>query len=236
VKLEIIVHCWHYSRLLTYQLSSLIQHAPPFVETTVTICYCPTEDAATQRTVNWFYLAAEAIPHLAVNPLPMHRRHLLRRAIGRNIACKSTFADWVWLTDCDYVFHNGCLAALPQLLVVDGPLVYPRLVHKHKSHAIGDRYIEAAVEPAIHEINPDDFELVSHSRAIGGLQIVRGSVARTKGYLPHSVYQEPAESWQRTIEDPAFRKYLGTDGEPIELPALYRIRHTLKGREAPCEL
>ena len=39
-----------------------------------------------------------------------------RRGIGRNLAAKSTRADWIWFTDADIVFQEKCLDTLADLL------------------------------------------------------------------------------------------------------------------------
>ena len=48
--LEIVSHCWHYSRLLTYQLSSLVLHPPTEVAVTVTV-FLAEEDEDTVFTL-----------------------------------------------------------------------------------------------------------------------------------------------------------------------------------------
>ncbi len=82
----------------------------------------------------------------------------------------------------------------------------------------------------VYEINPDDF-MPSKHRAIGGLQIVPGDVAREFGYCKDTKWQSPVtnETWQDTRGDRAFRGILGTKGLPIHLPNLYRIRQTTEG-------
>ena len=44
-RLEIVSHCWHYTRLLGYQLSSLVCHPPKAVEVVMTVFYSETDAA-----------------------------------------------------------------------------------------------------------------------------------------------------------------------------------------------
>jgi hypothetical protein len=40
----------------------------------------------------------------------------------------------------------------------------------------------------------------------------------------------PARQFGRTREDVKFRRLLGTPGEALDVPGLYRIEHLVKGR------
>ena len=56
-------------------------------------------------------------------------------------------------------------------------------------------------------------------------------MARAVGYCSGlSHYQQPAASWCKAYEDRAFRWLLGTQGVPVDIPGVYRIRHIAKGR------
>ena len=52
MKLEIITHCYRYSRVLTYQLSSLVINPPPF-EVMVTVV-CNWNDKPTIKVLEYF--------------------------------------------------------------------------------------------------------------------------------------------------------------------------------------
>lgn len=238
MRLEIVTHCWRYWRLLTYQLSSLARYAPKQYPVTCKV-YCCKADAKTVRVLDYF---AEWVDRenrycsqpLVIVPVEMPRPMLMRRAIGRNMAARASKADWVWFADCDYLFGPGCLAALPyQLERVKGPLAFPHTVLAHRCRTLGDAAIAKVAAPGVVGIDKSEFQPDAMNRAIGGIQIVRGDVCREKGYLPqHPQFQQPADRWQRTFEDPAFRHSLGVSrGEPIDLPNLYRIRHTQCGRD-----
>jgi len=229
---EIVSHCWMYSWLLTYQLSSLVLHPPSRLRVTMTVCHSP-EDEQTLRVLRFF----EAHHHssLTWNWQPLPKERLFRRAIGRNQAALATTADWIWFTDCDQVFHRGCLDALAKVLPgCAGPLVFPRQVGCTQLLDVDDPVFQAvSAGPALVDIDPARFTPVTHTRAVGALQILRGDVARATGYCRHiSFYQEPLSHWQKTYEDRTFRWLLGTQGEPIDVPGLYRIEHARKGRRS----
>ena len=77
---------------------------------------------------------------------------------------------------------------------------------------------------------PEDFEPRIYGRAIGGVQIVKGATVREMGYCADQPrYQRPASRWCDTSEDSAFRRQLGSCGQPIGLPNVRRIRHSKRG-------
>jgi hypothetical protein len=227
--LEIVSHCWQYTRLLTYQLSSLVLHQPMRCRVTMTVCHTPS-DFRTVQSLHYFHHLMTK-PNLTLNPLSLPREHLMRRAIGRNIAARASQADWVWFADCDHTFGTGCLDALAAVAsgTQDVDLLYPRIVLKNRLHALGDKAIAKVVGPGLYEIDREDFEPVEHNRAIGGIQIARGSRVRQEGYCP-DIYQQPEADWKQTKEDPHFRKQIG-NGRGVLIPNLYRIRHSRCGRE-----
>jgi hypothetical protein len=224
---------------LTWQLSSLCLHAPQDVAVTYTVFYCP-EDKATEAVLRHFEVGCRKQDGSRVVVFrwwPLERRQLMRRAIGRNLAARSTQAQWVWFADADYLFGRGCLDALARALgnlPADCHLAFPRIIQASKSHEHGDRYIDRVKLPDqmadLLDVEPADFEPAVLNRAIGGIQIVRGDVARERGYLPDTEWQHPADTWQQTFEDPVFRQSMGTNGTPVDIPNCYRIRHSKRGR------
>lgn len=240
-RLELVSHVWRYSRLFLRQASALILHPPPLafaigrppiVELTYTVFFCPTEDAATAAAVAW--LADQSWPRgLRFNPWPLSRGELCRRAIGRNLACKATAADWLWLADVDYLPGPGSLAAMAAALPkIPGPLGYFRHVNVSRDHAAGDRAIAEVDGLRVYPLPPaEDFESTRNRRAVGGFQLYRGETARERGYLPgHRKWQKPEPEWRRTFEDRVFRGWLGTNGVPIDVGGIFRIRHSKRGR------
>jgi hypothetical protein len=232
LQLEIVSHCWQYSWVLTYQLSSLVLHPPDGVRLQMTVFHSP-EDVATCRVLEFF--GGHSHPNITWNWQPLRKELLFRRAIGRNQAALATGADWIWFTDCDQVFHHGCLDSLAPILAGQGgPLVFPREVHCTALLGLDDPLFRAVADgPSLVDIDGRRFSPVTHTRAVGALQIVRGDVARDMGYCNKiKFYQEPLTHWQKTFEDRTFRWLLGTQGEPIDLPGLYRIEHARKGRRS----
>ncbi len=230
VTLEIVAHCWQYSHLLIYQLSSLINYPPQKVRVIYTLYYAE-EDAATVALIN--HVNQKSVPGVTWQWRPLSRTSLQRRAIGRHHAARSTQADWVWFTDCDLIFHLQCLDTLATslagvntgLLYPDHEFITPLLPADHASlHKGAPGYIPA-------DIDPELFSRHDIKRAKGAFQIVHGDVARHSGYCGTvGLYQTPVTHWRKTFEDTAFRNLIGFQGQPIAITGLYRFRHRQKGR------
>jgi hypothetical protein len=240
--LEIVSHCWNYSHLLVYQLSSLVTHPSTRLDVTYTLFFS-AEDQDTVALVEEF--GSRAPPGLTWNFQPMQRSHLLRRAIGRNRAAKETTADWIWFTDCDVIFHAGALDALAtQLQGCRARLVFPSIEHSTPLLPADDPVlapagtVRSATSGTDLDIDPEAFSIRNEmDRAKGSYQITHGDVARELGYcdaLP--MFQKPVDRWRKTYEDRAFRWLIGTEGTAIDVPGLYRVRHAAKGRYGDQEL
>lgn len=236
MQLEIVTHCWKYSRLLTYQLSSLVLHPPAEISVRVTVFYCH-EDTRTEEVLNYF--SEMSVPRIEWNWRALRRRELMRRAIGRNYAARETTADWIWFTDCDMCFGSTALDGLGTVLsAIENPLVYPGRVRVTRDHALGDEQIlRAGPPPRIVDIAPEEFVQQRFPRAIGPAQVVRGDVAREYGYCEGTRWQRPADRWQRCHEDVAFRKAMhrATNHlwQPVHVRNVFRIRHSQAGRNQP---
>lgn len=230
VKLEIVSHCWKYSEFLSYQLSSLVKFPPHQCTVTMTVFYAD-EDPDTAGVLAFF--EKQAIKNVCWHFVALPKTQLFRRAIGRNMAAKGTDADWIWFTDCDVLFMDNALDVLATRLVgMQELLVYPKSM-RVSSPMIGDdeRIKKVRSQPAVVNMNVDQFELREFDRAIGALQIVHGDVARTIGYCDTlAVYQKQTPYWRKTYEDRAFRWLLGTQGKPIDVPNVFLVRHIEKGR------
>ncbi len=228
--LEIVSHCWNYHHLHVYQLSSLVLFPPRGVDVTMTVFHTQ-EDAGTVALLRHFGAMEVAGVHWNWRPLP--RPELLRRAIGRNRAALETRADWIWFADCDLMFRDRCLDTIGErlqgrrdlLLYPDRESCTPLLPADHP-------LLRAAqAGPSVVDVDPTQFIQRPIVRAVGAYQIVHGDVARAIGYCAglHG-YLEPTERWRKTYEDRAFRRLLRTEGIPIEVPGIHRIRHLAKGR------
>jgi len=230
LNIEIVSHCWKYAHLLSLQLSSIVKYPPKKAGLTMTVFYSE-EDQATKTVLNYF--GDISVAGVTWNWVSLPRQSLFRRAIGRNYAALNSEADWIWFTDCDVLFRNSCLDSLAEALAGRRDfLVYPKTEYCTELLSDGDPMLnQQDNEPGIVDINQDRFQPFARDRATGPLQIVHGDVARACGYCNAlGYYQEPASSWRKAYEDSAFRWLLRTEGTPIEIPGVYRIRHQNKGR------
>ena len=227
LSLEIVSHCWNYSHFLVYQLSSLVLFPPSRIDATMTVFYCP-EDKKTSRLLAFF--EQQNIPGISWNWRPLPRQQLFRRGIGRNLAALETGADWVWFTDCDLMFRDDCLDALAELLQGrQDALLFPEEERTTDLLAEDNPMLQAGSE--ILNIDTSIFSSRQMTRATGPLQIAHGDVCRAVGYCRSiGIYQQPSETWCKAHEDRAFRWLLRSQGRPLPIPGVYRIRHIYKGR------
>ena len=232
LSLEIVSHCWRYGHFLTYQLGSLVNHRTDRLDVTMTVYHAP-DDESVVRVLRFF--EGIDVPGVSWNWRPLSEERLFRRSIGRNLAARATGADWIWFTDADIVFHEGCLDTLAELLQGrDDILVHPRsprgtalLPEDHELLKQG-RAAPAVLDIPVTEFRPYGGD---HDRAKGPYQITHGDVARALGYCGSiGLYQRPASRWRKAYEDRAFRWLLGTGGTALDIPGCCQIRHTAKGR------
>lgn len=230
INLEIVSHCWNYSNFLVYQLNSLVQFPPSQLKVKMTVFYSE-EDKSTCDLLKRYQ--ALKVNNVDWNFVAIATSQLLRRAIGRNLAAKSTQADWIWFTDCDVLFYEDSLDQLAlQLQTKKALLVYPKTLLATPLLSSSDPLINMSIESMnALEIDRSQFTPRHFSRATGPIQITHGDAARLYGYCDElSVYQKPRDYWAKTYEDRAFRWLLGTQGEPLKIPNIYWIRHQEKGR------
>ena len=230
LKVEIVSHCWNYTPFLIQQLNSIINFPPGNLELTVTV-YHAESDTETVRVLEEY--TDKAPGNVTWNWRSLPEPSLFRRAIGRNEAAKNTKADWIWFTDCDVLFREGCLDSLGTVLPGrTDPLVFPRREWVTPLLSSDHPMINpASVRPFGPDVDAGLFEEVPRTRATGPLQIMHGDMARGCGYCDClSYYQKPVQRWAKAYEDRAIRWLLRTQGEPVEIPGVYRIRHQAKGR------
>jgi hypothetical protein len=210
---ELVVHAYgpFYACLLARQLRSLA-YIP---NVTVTVCHANSEAHVIADAV-------EGIQGVDVRWLPLELPQLLNRAIGRNLVAKSSHADWVWFTDCDYLFSRECVASLAKLDPHKACMYYPQTVQKSVGYFDDDPYAEFA------------FEEAKNRKAIGGIQIVPGGLARLYGYLDGiDRCHVPAvgDRMYNPHEDHIYRNWLiEQTGLPIvaaAIPGVYRLRHRI---------
>ena len=228
--IEIVSHCWNYAHFLVYQLSSLVKFPPQHAQVTMTVFYC-AEDERTSALLAFF--ASMDVPNVTWNWCELPRAALFRRAIGRNQAALNSTADWVWFTDCDLMFREGCLDGLvEQLQGRTDALVYPEV--ERCTSLLTDENPMLKVDLhnlQVQDVDTTQFEEFRRTRATGPLQITHGDVARACGYCASlTYYQQPSPTWCKAYEDRAFRWLLRSQGVPLPIPGVYRIRHVFKGR------
>ncbi|WP_371196144.1 glycosyltransferase family 2 protein [Glaciecola sp. SC05] len=227
--LEIVSHCWQYSHMLVYQLSSFVNYPPKDLSLTVTVFYSP-EDVGTQKTLDMF--GKLQVENVIWNWQPMEKPKLVRRAIGRNMSALATKADWIWFTDCDIIFHENCLDSLAsQLQGKTDTLYFPKEIQVTDILEENDPLLQAKEEPQVIDVDTNSFQSYARQKAIGPYQIVHGDVARAIGYCDEvRIFQTESDRWRKTYEDTAFRWLVGSDGVPIAVDGVFQIRHIQKGR------
>ncbi len=228
--LEIVSHCWQYAHMWSYQISSLLNFPPQSLSVTYTLYYAD-EDEKTQAMVDAF--SDITVPNVTWNWNRLPKESIFRRAIGRNQAALNSTADWLWFSDCDLIFHRDCLDTLAGFLSTKQTgLLYPAYEGitdmLPSDHPMIDEDSERELP---NDIDTSLFYRNDITKAKGAFQIVHGDVARAAGYCNKlSLYQQPDNRWRKTYEDTVFRNLIGYEGEPVEIPNLYRIRHVAKGR------
>lgn len=233
--LETISHCWLYPRILAFHLSAYLLHPPQRCRVRVTICHAPAaDDPATAETIAYF--RQQPLPDsVAWNFLELPRRQLCRRAIGRNIACKQSPADFVLMGDVDYIFGAGaldaCAVQMPRICAEGPRLMHLGYVSQSIDHAAGDAEIARVSCPQVIELTHEAYRIKGLARAIGGCQYIPGDFARDRGYLSDSKrFQRPTDEWRKTRCDVAFRSWSGLESIALHIPNVYRIRHGMRGR------
>ena len=227
--LELVPHCWRYSRLLCLQLSSLVLYPP---KARVLYRPCVTtglSDPETWRVLNFF--CSRMPPTVALQPHVMEVRRLVRRGIGRNECAKRTEAPRIGFIDCDYVYGPGDIDALLEKFPEGAKLAHPGHV-RASTYERGMEMIGAAEVIRVFEFDlAADFTVTQRmSTAIGGLQFFDGDWCRAKGYCDDEMGSRrmgPADRWQRTKEDRKARLKCGEDRR-IKATLFYRVRHNVR--------
>jgi len=249
--LEIVTHCYSaepvpiYHLLLRLQLNSLFSCKSDWnsVKTefrrprvVVTICYAeedwrtiPVIRAAGSLSSSW----------IEINPIPLPKEELFRRAIGRNKAALATEADAVWFTDCDHMMRVSTIQEILRLAKeispADGPqMIHPQYVQINKKHSLGDKLIREDFSWGEMKIPTADFQTRRERKAIGGLQIVSGDWARKHGYLNGTDWVKPrpdAEHFLSCKGDVPYRREICGGSVAKDIPGIFRVRHSHAGRD-----
>jgi hypothetical protein len=232
LNLEIVSHCWQYANMLSYQLSSFVNYPPTKLNLTVTVFYS-IDDTDTVAVLDFF--SQQSVKNIHWNFQPTENGKLFRRGIGRNMAARSTQADWIWYTDCDIIFHKNCLDSLAEKLQGKQEYLYfPQQELTTEMLKESDPMLQKNSQPQIVDIETENFSLHSRDKAKGAFQIVHGDLARAIGYCEKlSMFQTESLQWRKTYEDTAFRWLINSNGIPIDIDGVFQIRHVSKGRYTP---
>lgn len=243
MSIHVVTHCWaekykQYATHLKFHLAYLIRYKPD-VPVTITVVSVPS-DNNTNEVLEQF---EERGLDMKIHSMPLDQ--LGRRSIGRNIIGLGTTCELVWYADADFLFGEDCLDCLWEqwqaiLELPQDPrkhnvtFIWPKTCLFHTDKETGDRETKKAEEsselPHL-DHDPSLFHTKRYHSGIGGIQISPGWYAREHGYLPgDNKWQRPhpVAPFADTRDDVAYRKQCTEHGQSvaIELPNLYRIRHT----------
>ena len=231
LSLEVVSHCWQYSRFLAYQLSALAQFPPQKLRVKMTVFYAQ-EDTQTQALPRLLRAesSAECGMELA-SPAqggPVSSGHRAQSGGPRD----EGRLDLVHRLRCDVPCRLPGHAGRAAAGAYRGAAVSARRTRNPAAER-GRPGADAqrAAGPALVDVDDQNFTTRRIDRATGPMQITHGDVARACGYCPTlRLYQQPADHFCKAYEDRAFRWLLGTQGVGIDVPNVYRLRHATKGR------
>lgn len=241
--IEIVTHCYcppsvpQYAEMLRWQFASLYRNRPP-IPTSLTVCYTST-DTATSAVIakigrEFFESNRHDMAPLTLKAVDLQPEFLFRRAIGRNFVALGTKADVVWYTDVDYCFGPGCIETVADLVGPDDPLQHPRDILIHTKHAWGDEDLWHGRDALLPQVDPKRFTSKRQKMCIGGVQIVGGDTARALGYCKGSKWVKPVDpihGFRSCRGDKYFRRANKLSSRALEVPSVYRLRHTQDGRD-----
>ena len=255
--LDIVTHVYaaqlpQYAAMLRVQARSLVKHAPDNCDIKLVVaCASPEHDEPTwtalreiigDRTMLTFaggsdhvlYLSPQVSLHIATMP----RDQLFRRAIFRNKwMTKYSSADVVWLADSDYSCGQGTIEAILAQVQKDSLLAFPAHYWIHNDHATGDRAWQDVLAGGS-GVYPVDFKKIKAKVALGGMQILGGETAKRVGYLGNErKWQKPADAsrpFACFYDDSVWRrKNFPGGGTAIDIPNLFRMRHSVGSEGSP---
>jgi hypothetical protein len=235
---QLVTHCYaaklsQYAEHLRLQMGMLEAWPGPPVSVALTVYYTP-DDANTAEVIS---LARRAEPkQFTLDARPRNRTQLFRRAILRNEAASNPLGRIVWYTDVDYAISRDACEAASQ---GDSYGCYTAAGYWiSTTHAEGDLMTEAIANSDTAWPLPDTslYAWRRNKIAIGGLQIIGCDRLREIGYLRgQRRWMRPAnprKGFLRCKCDKAWRHENQLTFERLELPHIYRTRHSLDGRNA----
>ena len=226
MELQIVSHCWNYSRLLTYQLSSIVLYPPTELSVTMTVFY-NEEDHRTCEVLKYF--AGLEVPRVRWHWWRLDQPQLFRRAIGRNMAALANQADWVWFTDCDQVFR-GCLDPLARhLRETRRSWPSPASSGAARTTESDSPLLTRLDDPARRwsTSTPADFRPVRHEKAVAApCRSPAATGAADRLLQGHAqVHETASRSLEADLRGRGVPQIAGHKGVPIDVPGLFRIEH-----------
>lgn len=219
--LTIVVHCWHFGHMLMYQLSSLVLNSPRKVKVEIWVIAEPN-DRETDELVDHFRNEHGISVYIRTMDVPKY----FNRGRGRDLVARQLQSDIVWFADADYFFGEGCLDSLADIKLEWNWLYHPKQIQQTK-HGNGLKYDTPLTDYDLRHIDPSDFRTKIIKRAIGGIQIVTGNTARSRGYHTYDYRERKnATEWVRgRHEDVRYRRQFHELGQiqSIDMPNLFRI-------------
>lgn len=231
MSIRIVTHCYagalpQYAYFLKAQLWSIEQFAPK--DTKISVC-CSPGDGLTCDVLAQYREPLKGQLFI----LFLAEQELFNRSIGRNIVALRQKEDIVWFTDVDHVFLGDCLTSLQmQMLNAEWGIYFAKYIKIHKYHQIGDSYWKTIRDEGNFFVDENDFETKKYNRAIGGVQIVPGDMARKHGYLnDQPQFRRPTDGkkpFPSFKDDVRYRAACVNryKAQALKLPNLYRLRHT----------
>tara|TARA_R100000329_G_scaffold50896_2_gene47004 strand:+ start:3201 stop:3911 length:711 start_codon:yes stop_codon:yes gene_type:complete len=233
--IRFVSHCYaknnyQYASFLKIQLESIKAAANHTPGIDIVVCFC-LEDAQTVNVINEYI---DQMGNVLI-PLAMRDAELFRRSIGRNRATKlpthsGDLPKFYWFTDVDYFFSPDIAIQVDKAyssINREAILFYPKFGYIQRSHSEGDDLAKNVT--GIPDVST--WKKKRHSRAIGGIQIVNGHWARQNGYVPTGKWSKPrtdGKPFGDFQDDLAFRKIVEIPGTGLDIPGVYRCRHTCK--------
>ena len=259
MNISVATHCWKYSRLLAYHLSGYILYPPRACEVSVDV-YASRQDPGTQKVLADMAPLFQAIPNVCLRPHFMETHKLLFRGLWRHHHAQITDADVVWFLDVDHIIHGKALDHIAGFVGEhpDNNLFWPANHYRTATHKHGDKLIQQVDldQPEKYPLKID-YNLVPwqagmYGSAVGGVQIIRASSLKEKGYLPkfwlwrlhkrsrqmrRQIKRGGPMAWARCHEDVPGRKQVGQKAMKIYSRkmgrGITRIRHSVAGRDDP---
>ena len=253
--IEIVTHVYcppgvpWYAEHLKWQFASLIHNPPKSCKVCWTVCFNWDDQVTVRRLAKCVEKLSEMKSKwLMHKPIEMSLGSLFRRSIGRDQACQRTRCDVVWFTDADYLFGEGCLDAVAEHCDKSSMLHMPQkywISYQNDSdkasksvrphHEQGQEAIDRELLNDFPKIRQSEFAEKTQRIAIGGMQIIGSSFARSTGYL-RGIGQwqtpvDPSLGFRSCKCDAFWRRVNRLHAKRIPIPNLYRLRHLDDGRD-----